>query len=115
MAPRPIDTAGAGRHHAPTPRVERASRGVAPIPYAHGASAPNASMRVDAPRATGDQPAGHMPIDHRGGNRNRGRRGKRNVASYVLITIGVVLLLVAGGLFIHAQIGYKQATVFNVS
>ena len=112
MAPRPIDTAGAGRHHAPTPRVERASRGVAPIPYAHGASAPNASMRVDAPRATGDQPAGHMPSDHRGGNRNRGRRGKRNVPSYVLITIGVVLLLVAGGLFIHAQIGYKQAAEF---
>ncbi len=66
----------------PTPRVERAfPRRRPPIPYAHGASAPNASMRVDAPRATGDQPAGHMPSDHRGGNRNRGRRGKRNVAS----------------------------------
>lgn len=41
----------------------------------------------------------------------RPRRG-RNIASYVLIAIGVVLLLVAGGLFVHAQIGYKQAADF---
>lgn len=37
---------------------------------------------------------------------------KRNVLSYVLIAIGVVLLLVAGGLFVRAQIGYKQAADF---
>ena len=30
----------------------------------------------------------------------------------MLIAIGVVLLLVAGGLFVHAQIGYKQAADF---
>lgn len=39
-------------------------------------------------------------------------RPKRNVLSTVLIVIGVVLLLVAGGLFIKAQLGYKQAAEF---
>lgn len=39
------------------------------------------------------------------------RRG-RNVLSYVLIVVGVVLLLVSGGLFIRAQVGYKQASEF---
>lgn len=36
-------------------------------------------------------------------------RGKRNIVSYVLIGIGVVLLLVAAGIFIWAQLGYRQA------
>lgn len=42
------------------------------------------------------------------------RPGKRrgNVLSNVLIVVGVVLLLVAGGLFIKAQIGYKQAAEY---
>lgn len=37
------------------------------------------------------------------------RGGARNVISTALIVIGVILLLVAAGLFIRAQLGYKQA------
>ena len=37
------------------------------------------------------------------------RKKKGGALSIVLIVVGVALLLVAGGLFIKAQIGYKQA------
>lgn len=40
------------------------------------------------------------------------QRRKRNIFPYVLIGIGVVLLLFAAGLFIRAQLGYKQAADF---
>lgn len=50
---------------------------------------------------------------HGSGRDDRGRTGggrsKRNIVSYVLIGIGVVLLLVAAGIFIWAQLGYRQA------
>ncbi len=40
------------------------------------------------------------------------QRRKRNIFPYVLIGIGVALLLFAAGLFIRAQLGYKQAADF---
>ena len=49
----------------------------------------------------------------RGGNDNGSTNGggkKRNVLSTLLIVVGVVCLLAALGIFINAQIGYKQAT-----
>ncbi len=67
-------------------------QGVRPV---HGAQADaSASSAYRAPR--GDKP---------------GRSGKRrgNVLSNILIAVGVALLLVAGGLFVKAQIGYKKA------
>ena len=39
----------------------------------------------------------------------RGKRSKASVISTVLIALGVLLLLVAGGLFIYTQVGYQQA------
>lgn len=39
-----------------------------------------------------------------------GKKAKRDVISTVMICIGLVLLLVAGGLFVYAQMGYKRAS-----
>lgn len=39
-------------------------------------------------------------------------KSARDYVSYALIAVGVILLLVAGGLFVHAQLGYKQASDF---
>ena len=43
------------------------------------------------------------------GKRARRPRRARDIISTVLIIVGVALLLTAAGLFIHAQLGYKQA------
>ena len=44
------------------------------------------------------------------GGDDAGRRRKRgNLVSNLLIGLGVILLLVAGGLFLKAQLGYKEA------
>jgi len=45
----------------------------------------------------------------RGGKPGRSGKGRGNVLSNILIAVGVALLLVAGGLFAKAQIGYKKA------
>ncbi len=47
-----------------------------------------------------------------GGRKDGGKKkaGARDWISRALIIIGVGLMLVAAGIFIHAQIGYKQAT-----
>lgn len=39
----------------------------------------------------------------------RPRRSARDIVSYALIGIGLLLLIAAGGIFIHAQLGYKQS------
>lgn len=67
-------------------------QGVRPV---HGAQADaSASSAYRAPR--GDKP-------------RRSGKGRGNVLSNILIAVGVALLLVAGGLFVKAQIGYKKA------
>lgn len=45
----------------------------------------------------------------RGGKSGRSGKRRGNVLSNILIAVGVALLLVAGGLFVKAQIGYKKA------
>lgn len=37
-------------------------------------------------------------------------KGKRDIISKVLLGIGLALLLIAGGLFVYARMGYKQAS-----
>lgn len=45
----------------------------------------------------------------RGGKSGRSGKRRGNVLSNILIAVGMALLLVAGGLFVKAQIGYKKA------
>ncbi len=45
----------------------------------------------------------------RGDKPGRAGKGRGNLLSNILIAVGVVLLLVSGGLFVKAQIGYKKA------
>ena len=75
------------------PRTRRASGGAR-----RGAPGSNARGRVRPSRGAQRTPA-QRP------------RGARDVVSKVLIGVGVVLLLVAAGIFIWAQIGYHNAHV----
>ena len=116
---------GPGGVQAPRPV---SSRPVPPSPYARparGAQAAGGQRPVQAVRpiqgassiqgarpvhgAQADAPASSAYRAPRGGK--SGRTGKRrgNVLSNILIAVGVALLLVAGGLFVKAQIGYKKA------
>lgn len=91
---RPV--AAPARGHAAT-EGRPATGAVGRIPYGGAPqSSPYARSGHHAPQGTGEPP----------------RRKGRNVASCVLIALGVVLLLAAGGLFIHAQLGYRQAASF---
>lgn len=90
---------GAAQSYAPSaaPRGRAASRGAA---SAHARGGSSGGRRGPG----GGHGSGR---DDRG--RTGGGRSKRNIVSYVLIGIGVVLLLVAAGIFIWAQLGYRQA------
>ncbi len=44
------------------------------------------------------------------GKNGKPKKGARDWISRILIVVGVGLMLAAAGIFIHAQIGYKQAT-----
>lgn len=66
--------------------------------------APSGARRRDrGSRATGTRFSGGT-----GGRGPRRRRGRRAV-SYVLIGVGVLLLVAAAGIFLWAQMGYRQA------
>ena len=104
---------GPGGVQAPRPV---SSRPVPPSPYARparGAQAAGGQRPVQGARpvhgAQADASASSAYRAPRGGK--SGRSGKRcgNVLSNILIAVGVALLLVAGGLFVKAQIGYKKA------
>lgn len=58
------------------------------------------------------KPAVEAPAPASPYTRDRKPSRKRNIFPYILIGIGVVLLMVAAGLFIRAQLGYKQAADF---
>ena len=81
--------------------VQPRQHAVAPRPAHAGAA--HARPAADRPAAISASPYAR--------DRKAPRR-KRNVFPYVLIGIGVVLLLFAAGLFIRAQLGYKQAADF---
>lgn len=116
---------GPGGVQAPRPV---SSRPVPPSPYArpvHGAQAAGGQRPVQAVRPIqgassiqGARPVHGAQADASALSAYRaprvgksGRSGKRrgNVLSNILIAVGVALLLVAGGLFVKAQIGYKKA------
>lgn len=116
---------GRGGVQAPRPV---SSRPVPPSPYArpvHGAQAAGGQRPVQAVRpiqgassiqgarpvhgAQADASASSAYRAPRGGKSGRSGKRRGNVLSNILIAVGVALLLVAGGLFVKAQIGYKKA------
>lgn len=116
---------GPGGVQAPRPV---SSRPVPPSPYARparGAQAAGGQRPVQAVRpiqgassiqgarpvhgAQADAPALSAYRAPRGGKSGRSGKRRGNVLSNILIAVGVALLLVAGGLFVKAQIGYKKA------
>lgn len=116
---------GPGGVQAPRPV---SSRPVPPSPYARparGAQAAGGQRPVQAVRpiqgassiqgarpvhgAQADAPASSAYRSPRGGKSGRSGKRRGNVLSNILIAVGVALLLVAGGLFVKAQIGYKKA------
>lgn len=116
---------GPGGVQAPRPV---SSRPVPPSPYARparGAQAAGGERPVQAVRpiqgassiqgarpvhgAQADAPASSAYRAPRGGKSGRSGKRRGNVLSNILIAVGVALLLVAGGLFVKAQIGYKKA------
>lgn len=116
---------GPGGVQAPRPV---SSRPVPPSPYArpvHGAQAAGGQRPVQAVRSIqgassiqGARPVHGAQADAsalsayrapRGGKSGRSGKRRGNVLSNILIAVGVALLLVAGGLFVKAQIGYKKA------
>lgn len=116
---------GPGGVQAPRPV---SSRPVPPSPYARparGAQAADGQRPVQAVRpiqgassiqgarpvhgAQADAPASSAYRAPRGGKSGRSGKRRGNVLSNILIAVGVALLLVAGGLFVKAQIGYKKA------
>lgn len=116
---------GPGGVQAPRPV---SSRPVPPSPYARparGVQAADGQRPVQAVRpiqgassiqgarpvhgAQADAPASSAYRAPRGGKSGRSGKRRGNVLSNILIAVGVALLLVAGGLFVKAQIGYKKA------
>ena len=116
---------GTGGVQAPRPV---SSRPVPPSPYARparGAQTADGQRPVQAVRpiqgassiqgarpvhgAQADASASSAYRAPRGGKSGRSGKRRGNVLSNILIAVGVALLLVAGGLFVKAQIGYKKA------
>lgn len=116
---------GPGGVQAPRPV---SSRPVPPSPYARparGAQTAGGQRPVQAVRpiqgassiqgarpvhgAQADASASSAYRAPRGGKSGRSGKRRGNVLSNILIAVGVALLLVAGGLFVQAQIGYKKA------
>ena len=83
---------------------QRPVQGVRPI---QGASSIQGARPVHGAQA--DAPASSAYRAPRGGKSGRSGKRRGNVLSNILIAVGVALLLVAGGLFVKAQIGYKKA------
>lgn len=83
---------------------QRPVQGVRPI---QGASPIQGARPVHGAQA--DASASSAYRAPRGGKSGRSGKRRGNVLSNILIAVGVALLLVAGGLFVKAQIGYKKA------
>lgn len=116
---------GPGGVQAPRPV---SSRPIPPSPYARptrGAQTADGQRPVQAVRpiqgassiqgarpvhgAQADASASSAYRAPRGGKSGRSGKRRGNVLSNILIAVGMALLLVAGGLFVKAQIGYKKA------
>lgn len=83
---------------------QRPAQTVRPI---QGASSVQGARPVQGAQA--DASASSAYRAPRGGKSGRSGKRRGNVLSNILIAVGVALLLVAGGLFVKAQIGYKKA------
>lgn len=104
---------GPGGVQAPRPV---SSQPVPPSPYARsarGAQAAGGQRPAQGVRPVhgvqAGTPASSAYRAPQGGKSGRSGKGRGNVLSNILIAVGVALLLVAGGLFVKAQIGYKKA------
>lgn len=111
QAPRPVSS----RPVPPSPyarpaRGAQAAGGQRPVQAVHpiqGASSIQGARTVHGAQA--DASASSAYRAPRGGKSGRSGKRRGNVLSNILIAVGVALLLVAGGLFVKAQIGYKKA------
>ena len=111
QAPRPVNS----RPVPPSPyarpaRGAQAAGGQRPVQAVHpiqGASSIQGARPVHGAQA--DASASSAYRAPRGGKSGRSGKRRGNVLSNILIAVGVALLLVAGGLFVKAQIGYKKA------
>lgn len=111
QAPRPVSS----RPVPPSPyarpaRGVQAADGQRPVQGARpiqGASSIQGARPVHGAQA--DASASSAYRAPRGGKSGRSGKRRGNVLSNILIAVGVALLLVAGGLFVKAQIGYKKA------
>lgn len=111
QAPRPVSS----RPVPPSPyarpaRGAQAAGGQRPVQAVHpiqGASSIQGARPVHGAQA--DASASSAYRAPRGGKSGRSGKRRGNVLSNILIAVGVALLLVAGGLFVKAQIGYKKA------
>lgn len=111
QAPRPVSS----RPVPPSPyarpaRGAQAAGGQRPVQGARpiqGASSIQGARPVHGAQA--DASASSAYRAPRGGKSGRSGKRRGNVLSNILIAVGMALLLVAGGLFVKAQIGYKKA------
>ena len=111
QAPRPVSS----RPVPPSPyarptRGAQTADGQRPVQAVHpiqGASSIQGARPVHGAQA--DASASSAYRAPRGGKSGRSGKRRGNVLSNILIAVGVALLLVAGGLFVKAQIGYKKA------
>lgn len=93
---------------APASARAQASEIRSPRPARSGARQTDRSRRTrTAGGPGGGGPRG--PRSARRGDKPQDGRSKRTIVSYVLIGVGILLLLVAAGIFIWAQLGYRQA------
>lgn len=85
----------------------RSSKATSAVPVIPVGAAAGGSRGHAGASGSGTPP--HGPRGGAAGKPSRGGRGRGSVISTVLIVVGVALLLVAGGLFVSAQLGYRQA------
>lgn len=113
--PAPVHPADAAFDAAVTGRIPVPRASVAPAVQAsvaaRAAAAPGRAYCASASGSGAVPPRGPVPSGSASGFQQPEppRKKKGGALSIVLIVVGVALLLVAGGLFIKAQIGYKQA------
>ena len=86
--------------------------GVNPVAGVTRGNATNRSERTrNAQRAGFMDSSNRSPYADTGSKRvPKKPKGKRDIISKVLLGIGLALLLIAGGLFVYARMGYKQAS-----
>ena len=103
-----FDAAATGR--IPVSRASVAPAVPAPV-AARAATAPGRAYCASASGSGAVPPRGPVPSGSASGSQppQPPRKKKGGALSIVLIVVGIALLLVAGGLFVKAQIGYKQA------